>query len=140
MFTNGCFDILHVGHVRYLSEARALGDILVIGMNNDRSVRRLKGAGRPLVGERERAEVLAALEMVDYVTVFGEDTPAELIAELRPDILVKGGDYRAEEVVGKEIVEASGGRVAIIPLVKGRSTTGIIEEIKDIGIVIKTKK
>lgn len=140
MFTNGCFDILHVGHVRYLSEARALGDILVIGMNSDRSVRRLKGAGRPLVGERERAEVLAALEMVDYVTVFGEDTPAELIAELRPDILVKGGDYRAEEVVGKEIVEASGGRVAIIPLVKGRSTTGIIEEIKDIGIVIKTKK
>jgi rfaE bifunctional protein nucleotidyltransferase chain/domain len=130
VFTNGCFDILHVGHVRYLSEARALGDILVIGMNSDRSVRRLKGAGRPLVGERERAEVLAALEMVGYVTVFGEDTPAELIAELRPDILVKGGDYRAEEVVGKEIVEASGGRVAIIPLVRGQSTTGLIRKLR----------
>jgi D-beta-D-heptose 7-phosphate kinase/D-beta-D-heptose 1-phosphate adenosyltransferase len=130
VFTNGCFDLIHVGHVRYLSEARALGDILVIGMNSDRSVRRLKGAGRPLVGERERAEVLAALEMVDYVTVFGEDTPAELIAELRPDILVKGGDYRAEEVAGKEIVEASGGRVAIIPLVRGQSTTGLIRKLR----------
>lgn len=130
VFTNGCFDILHVGHVRYLKEASALGDILVIGMNSDRSVRRLKGAGRPLVGERERAEVLAALEMVDYVTVFGEDTPAELIAELRPDILVKGGDYRAEEVAGKEIVEAAGGRVAIIPLVRGQSTTGLIRKLR----------
>jgi len=130
VFTNGCFDILHVGHVRYLREARARGDLLVIGMNSDRSVRRLKGAGRPLVRERERAEVLAALEMVDYVTIFDEDTPAELIAELRPDILVKGGDYRTEEVVGREIVEASGGRVVIVPLVRGQSTTGLIRRIR----------
>ncbi len=131
VFTNGCFDILHAGHVRYLRKARRLGDLLVIGMNSDRSVRRLKGAGRPLVRERERAELLAALEMVDYVTIFGEDTPAELIAEIRPDVLVKGGDYKAEDVAGRETVQASGGRVVIVPLVKGMSTTGLIGRIRD---------
>jgi len=130
VFTNGCFDILHAGHVRYLREARALGDLLVIGMNSDKSVRRLKGAGRPLVREAERAEVLAALEMVDCVTIFDEDTPAELVAELRPDVLVKGGDYKAEDVVGREAVEASGGRVVIVPLVRGTSTTGLIRKIR----------
>jgi rfaE bifunctional protein nucleotidyltransferase chain/domain len=130
VFTNGCFDILHAGHVRYLRKARALGDLLVIGMNSDGSVRRLKGAGRPLVRQRERAELLAALEMVDYVTIFNEDTPAELIAEIRPDILVKGGDYRMEEVAGRETVEASGGRVVIMPLVRGQSTTRLIGKIR----------
>lgn len=130
VFTNGCFDILHVGHVRYLREARALGGLLLVGMNSDRSVRRLKGSGRPLVPERKRAEVLAALEMVDYVTIFDEDTPAKLIAELRPDVLVKGGDYRTEEIAGREIVEATGGHVVIVPIVRGWSTTRFIRKIR----------
>ncbi len=130
VFTNGCFDIIHAGHVRYLRKARSLGDILVIGMNSDRSVRRLKGSGRPLVREADRAELLAALEMVDYVTIFGEDTPAALIGELKPDVLAKGGDYGLKEVVGRETVEASGGRVVIVPFVRGRSTTGLIKKIR----------
>ena len=126
VFTNGCFDILHLGHARYLREARALGDALVVGVNSDGSVKRLKGAGRPLVPEADRAEMLAALEAVDYVTVFEEDTPAELVAELVPDVIVKGGDYRPGDVAGRETVEAAGGRVVIIPLIEGRSTTGLI--------------
>jgi len=126
VFTNGCFDLLHLGHARYLEKARALGDVLIVGLNSDRSVRRLKGAGRPLVPEADRAEMLAALEAVDYVTIFGEETPAALVAEIRPDVIVKGGDYRPEEVAGAETVAASGGRVAIVPLVEGRSTTGLI--------------
>jgi D-beta-D-heptose 7-phosphate kinase/D-beta-D-heptose 1-phosphate adenosyltransferase len=126
VFTNGCFDILHLGHIRYLREARALGDVLVVGVNSDDSVRRLKGAGRPLVPGADRAEMLAALEAVDYVTLFGEDTPAALVAEIVPDIIVKGGDYRPGDVAGGKTVEAAGGRVVIVPLIEGRSTTGLI--------------
>lgn len=130
VFTNGCFDIIHAGHVRYLRKARSLGDLLVIGLNSDGSVRRLKGPGRPLVREADRAELLAALEMVDHLTIFDEDTPAALIEELKPDVLVKGGDYGLKDVVGRDTVEASGGRVVIVPFVKGRSTTGLIKKIR----------
>jgi rfaE bifunctional protein nucleotidyltransferase chain/domain len=126
VFTNGCFDILHRGHVEYLHAARALGDLLVVGLNSDRSVRRLKGAGRPVNGQDDRAVVLAALGSVDVVTVFDEDTPRRLIATLLPDFLVKGGDYTVEQVVGAPEVEAAGGRVVIMPLVPGRSTTAIL--------------
>jgi len=129
VFTNGCFDLLHVGHVKYLQKARALGDLLVLGLNSDASIRRLKGEKRPLIGEEERAHILAALDCIDYLVIFDEDTPYELITQLRPDILVKGGDYLAEEVVGKEIVEGYGGRVELIRFVDGKSTTNIIEKI-----------
>ncbi|WP_020675705.1 bifunctional D-glycero-beta-D-manno-heptose-7-phosphate kinase/D-glycero-beta-D-manno-heptose 1-phosphate adenylyltransferase HldE [Geopsychrobacter electrodiphilus] len=129
VFTNGCFDLLHVGHVKYLQKARALGDRLVLGLNSDASIRRLKGEKRPLIGEEERGHILAALDCIDYVCVFDEDTPLELIDLLRPDILVKGGDYLAAEVVGKEIVESYGGRVELISFVDGKSTTNIIEKI-----------
>lgn len=131
VFTNGCFDLLHVGHVRYLGEARSLGDALLVAINSDASVRALKGAGRPLVCESERAEVLAALEAVDFVTVFDEESPRSLIAELVPDVLVKGGDYGLAEIHGREEVEAAGGRVLSLPFVEGASTTGIIERIKE---------
>lgn len=131
VFTNGCFDILHRGHVAYLCAARALGDRLIVGVNTDASIRRLKGPGRPVNSENERAYVLAALACVDAVTLFDEDTPAELIDVLRPDVLVKGGDYTPDRVVGREIVEAGGGRVVIIPYIEGRSTTGIIERIRE---------
>lgn len=130
VFTNGCFDLLHVGHVRYLQEARALGDALVVGVNSDASVRRLKGAGRPLTPARERAEVLAALACVDYVTVFAAATPRRLIAAVQPDVLVKGGDWSIETIVGREVVEARGGRVVSLPFVKGRSTTATIDKIR----------
>ena len=130
VFTNGCFDLLHPGHVQYLHDARLLGDALVVGLNTDDSVRRLKGSGRPLVGERERAHVLAGLESVDAVTLFDEDTPRELIAALLPDILVKGGDYRVDQVIGRGEVERAGGRVQIIPLVEGYSTTSLLERIR----------
>ncbi|HEX8502523.1 MAG TPA: D-glycero-beta-D-manno-heptose 1-phosphate adenylyltransferase [Pyrinomonadaceae bacterium] len=133
VFTNGCFDILHVGHVRYLAAARRLGDALLVAINSDRSVRALKGPGRPVMNERERAEVLAALAAVDFVTVFGEESPRRLIAELLPDVLVKGGDYAPEEIHGREEVEAAGGRVLALPFVEGASTTGIIERIKDVN-------
>ena len=129
VFTNGCFDLLHVGHVRYLQKARQLGDLLVLGLNSDASIRRLKGPQRPLIGEEERAHILAALDCIDYVTIFDEDTPLELLEVLRPDILVKGGDYTPETVVGKELVESYGGRVELIRFVDGKSTTGIIEKI-----------
>lgn len=129
VFTNGCFDLLHVGHVNYLQRARALGDLLVLGLNSDASVQRLKGPTRPLVSQQDRAEVLAALACVDYVVVFDEDTPLQLIETLRPDILVKGGDYRRETVVGHQQVESWGGRVELIDFVEGRSTTGIVEKI-----------
>ncbi|MBA3242196.1 MAG: D-glycero-beta-D-manno-heptose 1-phosphate adenylyltransferase [Acidobacteria bacterium] len=131
VFTNGCFDLLHVGHVRYLGEARTLGDALLVAINSDASVRALKGAGRPLVCESERAEVLAALEAVDFVTVFDEESPRSLIAELVPDVLVKGGDYGLAEIHGRAEVEAAGGRVLSLPFVEGASTTGIIERIKE---------
>lgn len=132
VFTNGCFDLLHVGHVRYLREARALGDALLVAINSDRSVRALKGAGRPLVSEAERAEVLAALAAVDFVTVFDEESPRALIADLLPDVLVKGGDYSTDEIHGREEVEAAGGQVLSLPFVEGASTTNIIQRIKEV--------
>jgi rfaE bifunctional protein nucleotidyltransferase chain/domain len=135
VFTNGCFDVLHRGHVEYLSAARALGDVLVVGLNSDDSVRRLKGPTRPVNPESDRAVVLAGLAAVDVVTVFDEDTPHRLISRLLPDLLVKGGDYTASEVVGAPEVEANGGRVVIIPLVAGRSTTSILCRAQDVNPV-----
>ena len=129
VFTNGCFDLLHVGHVKYLQEARQLGDLLILGLNSDDSIRRLKGPNRPLIGEEERSHILAALNCIDYVVVFDEDTPLELISTLRPDVLVKGGNYTAEEVVGRDLVESYGGRVELIDFVDGKSTTNIINKI-----------
>ena len=131
VFTNGCFDILHRGHVTYLEQARLLGDALVVGVNTDASVVRLKGSGRPLVPEGDRALVLAALSSVTAVTLFDEDTPAELIAALRPDVLVKGGDYSPEDIVGADTVEQGGGRVVIIPYVAGYSTTELIQRLRE---------
>ncbi len=131
VFTNGCFDLLHVGHVRYLAEARNLGDALLVAVNSDRSVRALKGAGRPILGESERAEILAALSSVDFVTVFDDESPRSLISEVLPDVLVKGGDYRPDEIHGREEVERAGGRVLSLPFVEGASTTSIIERIKE---------
>ena len=133
VFTNGCFDLLHVGHVRYLRQARALGDALLVAVNSDRSVRALKGAGRPLLSEGERAELLAALASVDFVTVFDDESPRALIADLLPDVLVKGGDYALGEIHGREEVEAAGGRVVSLPFVEGASTTSIIERLKKAG-------
>ncbi len=129
VFTNGCFDLLHVGHVKYLQKARSLGDLLVLAINSDESVRRLKGVKRPLIGEEERAHILAALDCIDYVLIFEEDTPLRLISALKPDILVKGGDYTLDGVVGREIVESYGGRVELVSFVDGKSTTNIIEKI-----------
>ena len=131
VFTNGCFELLHPGHVEYLTQARALGDVLVVGLNSDASVRRLKGAGRPLVEEAERAAVLAALRSVDVVTLFDEDTPLELISALLPDVLVKGGDYDLDEIVGREAVERAGGEVRVLPFVEGYSTTEIMTRLKE---------
>ncbi len=130
VFTNGCFDILHRGHVELLEQARALGDFLLLGLNSDTSVRRLKGEERPLVNEQDRAYILSRLEAVDTVCLFDEDTPLELIRNIKPDILVKGGDYTLETIVGHEIVQAYGGRVMTIPLISGRSTTNILNKIK----------
>ena len=129
VFTNGCFDLLHVGHVKYLQKARRLGDLLVLGLNSDESIRRLKGPRRPLINQDERAHILAALDCIDYLVIFDEDTPLELIEALRPKILVKGGDYSPEGVVGKDLVESFGGRVELIQFVDGKSTTNIIEKI-----------
>jgi D-beta-D-heptose 7-phosphate kinase/D-beta-D-heptose 1-phosphate adenosyltransferase len=131
VFTNGCFDLLHAGHVKYLQKARNLGDLLVLGLNSDASVRRLKGEKRPLIGEEERAHILAALDCIDYVILFDEDTPLELITALKPHILAKGGDYTADGVVGKDLVEAYGGRVELVSFVDGKSTTNIIEKIME---------
>lgn len=130
VFTNGCFDILHIGHVRYMQEAAKLGDILVVGLNSDASVKRLKGPERPVNSEMDRAELLCALGFVDYVVIFDEDTPYNLISEVQPDVLVKGGDYQPDDVVGKELVEARGGVLVLIPFVPGKSTTKIIEKIQ----------
>ncbi len=129
VFTNGCFDLLHPGHVRYLAEARKLGDVLIVALNSDTSVRHLKGEGRPILQEQERAEVLAALAMVDYVTIFAEETPRELIAELLPDVLVKGGDWAIDTIVGREEVEAAGGEVQSLAFIEGLSTSDVIERI-----------
>src|SRR6266403_3745971 len=130
IFTNGVFDILHVGHVRYLSAARALGDALVVAINSDASVRQLKGAGRPLINEDERAEILAALRSTSYVTVFDDVSPRSLITQLLPDVLVKGGDYALDEIHGREEVEAAGGRVVSLPFVEGVSSTAIIDRMR----------
>jgi D-beta-D-heptose 7-phosphate kinase/D-beta-D-heptose 1-phosphate adenosyltransferase len=129
VFTNGCFDILHPGHVRYLQQARALGDALIVALNSDRSVQELKGPTRPILREEERAEVMAALGCVDFVTIFDAPTPREVIAALLPDVLVKGGDWGIESIVGREEVEAAGGRVLSLPFVDGSSTTDVIGRI-----------
>lgn len=129
VFTNGVFDILHRGHVDYLVRARAMGDVLVVGLNSDASVKRIKGAGRPIVGEDDRAFLLSHLDCVDYVCIFTADTPHELIAGILPDVLVKGADWKPEAIVGRDIVEGAGGTVATIDFVPDRSTTGIIERI-----------
>jgi rfaE bifunctional protein nucleotidyltransferase chain/domain len=130
VFTNGCFDLLHPGHVRYLAAARALGDVLVVGLNDDDSVRRLKGAGRPVLELAERAEVLAGLAAVDHIVPFAADTPIAVVRALRPDVLVKGADWSEEDIVGRDDVLASGGRVERIPLVAGVSTSEIIRRIR----------
>jgi D-beta-D-heptose 7-phosphate kinase/D-beta-D-heptose 1-phosphate adenosyltransferase len=129
VFTNGCFDLLHVGHIKYLREAKLLGDILILGLNSDNSVRRLKGNKRPLVPEKDRAHILSALNCIDYITIFDEDTPLELIMELKPDILVKGKDYKKSEVVGWEVVKSYGGRIELIDLVQDVSTSAMIDKI-----------
>ena len=130
VFTNGCFDLLHPGHVRYLAQARALGDALIVAINSDRSVSELKGKGRPILNEQERAEVLSGLESVDFVIVFDEQTPQQLIAAILPDILVKGGDWTIDKIVGREEVEAAGGQVYSLPYVEQQSTSEIIARIQ----------
>lgn len=131
VFTNGCFDLIHPGHVSYLTEAKKLGDILVVGLNSDDSVRRQgKGRGRPVMNQEERAAVLSGLKPVDHVLIFDEDTPINLIKELVPDVLVKGGDWAVENIVGRDVVEAGGGIVRAIPYIEGNSTTNIVERIK----------
>ena len=130
VFTNGVFDLLHVGHVRYLAAARSLGDALLVAINSDRSTRQLKGAGRPITNESERAEILVALRQVDYVTIFDDISPRALITQLLPDILVKGGDYQLHEIHGREEVEAAGGQVISLPFVDGASTTSLIDRMR----------
>ena len=132
VFTNGCFDILHTGHLTYLAQARELGDFLVVGLNSDASVRRLKGPERPLLDEQARAFALASLQVVDAVCLFAEDTPAQLIETVRPDLLVKGGDYDISTIVGADFVQSYGGRVLTIPLVDGFSTTSFVERIRQL--------
>lgn len=131
VFTNGCFDLLHPGHVRYLQQARALGDALIVALNSDRSVRELKGDKRPILTEAERSEVMAALACVDFVTVFDEPTPREIISVLLPDVLVKGGDWGIDTIIGREEVEAAGGQVMSLAFVEGCSTTDVIERIAE---------
>ena len=131
-FTNGCFDILHAGHVSYLAQARSFADVLVVGLNTDNSVRRLKGKERPVIGESERAIVMNALRAVDYVTLFDEDTPLELITTIEPDVLVKGGDYVGQIVVGSDVVKQRGGEVHVVPFVPGNSTSEIIKRIRSL--------
>ena len=130
VFTNGVFDLLHPGHVRYLQDARALGDLLIVGLNADASVRRNKGPGRPITSQDDRAEILAALACVDAVTIFSEDTPAEIIRLIQPDVLVKGADWAEDRIVGRDTVEARGGRVVRVPVEQGYSTTAIVERIR----------
>ena len=132
VFTNGCFDLLHPGHIQTLEAARGLGDALIVGINSDASVRKLKGAGRPVVCELERAEILAALECVDAVVIFNDLTPRETIAALLPDVLVKGGDWADDQIIGRQEVEAAGGRVASVPVVPSYSTTAILQSIRDL--------
>lgn len=129
VFTNGCYDLIHIGHIRCFEEGKRLGDILIVALNSDRSVRKLKGPPRPIVPEAERAEIIAALKCVDYVTIFDQDDPLEIIAAVKPDILVKGGDWSLNTIVGRDIVESQGGKVIALPLVPEVSTTRIIETI-----------
>lgn len=131
VFTNGCFDIIHAGHLDYLTKAKQLGDYLIIGLNSDDSVSKLKGPSRPINNQEDRAAVLSGLKPVDFVVLFEEQTPFNLINSIKPDILVKGGDYTIENIVGSDIVENNGGKVIVIPFVKGKSTTNIIEKIKE---------
>ena len=131
VFTNGCFDIMHAGHAQYLEEARSMGDVLIVAMNSDASVRRLKGPKRPVIGQQDRALMLAALESVDYVVIFEEDTPYEVIKILEPDLLVKGGDWTPDQIVGADIVLARGGEVKSLPFRPGLSTSSIIERIRE---------
>jgi rfaE bifunctional protein nucleotidyltransferase chain/domain len=133
VFTNGCFDLLHPGHVQYLEAAREHGDLLFVAINSDKAVRELKGPGRPIVGERERALILAGLRAVDYVTIFDDLSPRGLIARLLPDVLVKGGDYQLDQIHGREEVERAGGQVLSIPFLEGMSTSAIIERIRENG-------
>jgi rfaE bifunctional protein nucleotidyltransferase chain/domain len=130
VFTNGVFDLIHVGHLRYLQRARALGDWLIVGLNSDRSVRAIKGPGRPITPENERAEIVVALACVDAVVIFDEETPHPLIAALQPDVLVKGADWPADAIVGRDVVEARGGRVVRVPVEAGYSTSALIEKIR----------
>ena len=130
VFTNGCFDLLHAGHVRYLEAARALGDVLVLGLNDDASVRRLKGPGRPILSLAERAEVLAGLTAVDHLVAFAEDTPLALIERIEPDVLVKGADWAADDIIGRDVVLARGGRIERIDIVPGLSTSELIRRIR----------
>jgi D-beta-D-heptose 7-phosphate kinase/D-beta-D-heptose 1-phosphate adenosyltransferase len=132
VFTNGVFDLLHPGHVRYLQQARALGDALIVGLNADVSVRRNKGPSRPINAEQERAELVAALACVDAVVLFDEDTPAAIIASLQPDVLVKGADWPADQIVGRDTVEARGGRVVLVEVEKGYSTTALVEKVRSL--------
>jgi rfaE bifunctional protein nucleotidyltransferase chain/domain len=137
VFTNGCFDLLHPGHIQSLQYARELGDNLIVGLNSDTSVRQLKGEGRPLLPERERAEILAAMECVDAVIIFDDLTPQKVIGSLLPDVLVKGGDWAGDRIVGREEVEAAGGRVVSAPVVPGYSTTEILRKIRDTPVVTR---
>jgi rfaE bifunctional protein nucleotidyltransferase chain/domain len=129
VFTNGCFDLIHTGHTRYLAKAKSLGDVLVVAVNSDASVSTIKGKKRPINSEADRMETLAALESVDFVTLFTEPDPYRIISELQPDVLVKGGDWRVDQIIGRDVVEARGGKVVNVPYVEGASTTGIIEKI-----------
>ena len=131
VFTNGCFDILHRGHVEYLARARKLGDVLVVGLNSDRSVRAIKGKGRPMNTAMDRAAVLSALAAVDYITIFDDTTPAKLISKLRPDVLAKGGDWKTRDIVGSDLVMSYGGRVLSLPFVDGFSTTALVRKMAD---------
>ena len=130
VFTNGCFDILHYGHVRLLEDSKALGDVLIVGMNSDSSVKKIKGSSRPIRRQRERAGILAALAAVDYVAIFDEKTPERIIKDIAPDVLVKGGDWREGAIVGAEFIRSRGGRGVTVPLVGGYSTTSLIEKIR----------
>ena len=129
VFTNGCFDLIHVGHIRYLQKAKEYGNILVVALNSDESVKKIKGTNRPILSQQERAEILAALEFIDYVVIFDESTPLRLIKKLKPDFLIKGGDWTIDKIVGRDFVESYGGKVIAIPTVEGASTTNLIERI-----------
>ena len=129
VFTNGCYDLLHIGHIKCFQESKNLGDILIVALNSDRSVRALKGPSRPIIPEEERAEIIAAMESVDYVTIFDQEDPLEIISTVKPDVLVKGGDWSIDTIVGRDVVESCGGKVLSLPMVPGISTSRIIEDI-----------